>query len=76
MNRCISETMYRTDHSIMQLDLAFVGVWVAADTSCDQDCNEGVEQGFAAATRVVHESEEAEMERQLVLRDGAMPEFV
>src|SRR3954467_690557 len=40
--------------------------------SCDQGGDEGSEQGFAASARVVHELEEAEVERQLVLRDAAM----
>src|SRR4051794_11452716 len=35
-----------------------------------QGCDEGAEEGFAAAPGVVHELEEAEIERQLVLRDA------
>ncbi len=34
--------------------------------------DEGAEQGFAASVRIVHELEEAEVERQLVLRDAPM----
>ena len=37
--------------------------------SRDQARDQGAEQGFAASARVVHELEEAEVERQLVLRD-------
>src|SRR5215212_7097921 len=40
--------------------------------SCDQGGDEGSEQGFAASACVVHELEEAEIERQLVLRDAAV----
>jgi hypothetical protein len=34
--------------------------------------NEGAEQGFAATACVMHELEEAEVVRQLVLRDAAV----
>src|ERR687890_1715870 len=37
-----------------------------------QGCNEGAEEGLAAAPGVVHELEEAEIERQLLLRDAPM----
>src|SRR3954452_1003538 len=40
------------------------------EASHDQGCDEGAEEGFAAAPSVVHELEEAEIERQLVLRDA------
>ena len=40
--------------------------------SRDQTCNERAEQGFAAASRVVHELKEAEIKRQLVLRDASV----
>src|SRR3982751_1296529 len=40
------------------------------EASHDQGCDEGAEEGFAAAPGVVHELEEAEIERQLVLRDA------
>ncbi len=49
-----------------------LGSRVVADASCDQGRNEGAEQGFAASARVVHELEEAEVIRQLVLRDAAV----
>src|SRR3954467_14935004 len=39
------------------------------EASHDQCCDEGAEEGFAAAPGVVHELEEAEIERQLLLRD-------
>ncbi len=45
------------------------GWWRA---SCHESRNQGAEQGFAAAACVVHELEEAEVERQLVLRDAAV----
>jgi transposase-like protein len=35
-----------------------------------QGCDEGAEKGFAAAPGVVHELEESEIERQLLLRDA------
>ncbi len=40
--------------------------------SRNQAGDEGAEQGFAASARIVHELEEAEVKRQLVLRDAAM----
>src|SRR5919202_7014867 len=40
------------------------------EASHDQCCDEGAEEGFAAAPGVVHELEEAEIERQPVLRDA------
>ncbi len=48
------------------------GSGVVPGPSRNQACDEGAEQGFAASTRVVHELEEAEVERQLVLRDAAV----
>jgi len=41
-------------------------------SSCDQAGDERSEQGFAASACVVHELEEAEIKRQLVLRDAAV----
>src|SRR5215213_11495042 len=35
-----------------------------------QGCDKGAEEGFAAAPSVVHEREESEVERQLLLRDA------
>src|SRR4051812_46620339 len=43
------------------------GCW--SGESCDQGGDERAKQGFAATACVVHELEEAEIERQLVLRD-------
>jgi len=40
--------------------------------SRDQAGDQGTEQGFAAPASVVHELEEAEVERQLVLREAAV----
>src|SRR4051812_39258675 len=39
-------------------------------TSHDQSGDEGAQEGFAAAAGVVHELEEAEIQRQLLLRDA------
>ena len=47
-----------------------LGSGVVAGVSRDQAGDEGAEQGFAAPARVVHELEEAERERQLVLREA------
>src|SRR3954462_12851047 len=41
-------------------------------TSRYQGGDKGSEEGFAAAPGVVHELEESEVERQLVLRDAAV----
>ena len=46
------------------------GSGVVPGPSRNQACDERAEQGFAASTRVVHKLEEAEVERQLVLRDA------
>jgi len=51
---------------------ALVGIRGDGGTSHDQSRDEGAKQGFAAATGVVHELEEAEIERQLLLRDAPM----
>jgi len=48
------------------------GTGVVAGTSRDQAGDEGVKQGFAASARVVHELKEAEVKRQLVLREAPM----
>jgi len=40
--------------------------------SRDQAGDEGAKQGFATSPSIVHELEEAEVERQLVLRDAPM----
>jgi hypothetical protein len=55
-----------------QICKALVGFRGVGFGSCDQGGDEGSEQGFAASARVVHELEEAEVERQLVLRDAAL----
>ncbi len=49
-----------------------LGSGVVAGPSRHQAHDEGAEQGLAASACVVHELEEAEIERQLVLRDAAM----
>src|SRR5215208_1838324 len=43
------------------------GCWFGE--SCDQGGNERAKQGFAATACVVHDLEEAEIERQLLLRE-------
>src|SRR5829696_4850496 len=48
---------------------ALVGFRGVGSGSCDQGGDERSEQGFAATACVVHELEEAEIERQLVLRE-------
>src|SRR4051794_37755375 len=49
------------------LQIALTGFRGGEVGSCDQGGDEGSEQGFAALARIVHELEEAEVERQLVL---------
>ena len=49
-----------------------MGSGVVTAPSCDQARNQGAEQGFAASTCVVHELKEAEVKRQLILRDAPM----
>ena len=46
------------------------GSGVVPGPSRNQACDERAEQGFAASARAVHELEEAEIKRQLVLRDA------
>jgi len=48
------------------------GSGVVAGTSRDQAGDEGAKQGFAASPSIVDDLEEAEVERQLVLRDAPM----
>ncbi len=48
------------------------GSGVVTGPSRNQACDKGAEQGFAAPARVVHELEEAEIERQLLLRDASV----
>ena len=47
-----------------------LGSGVVTAPSCNQARDEGAEQGSAASASVMHELEEAEIERQLVLRDA------
>ena len=49
-----------------------LGSGVVVSSSRNQAGDESAEQGFAASARVVHELEEAEVKRQLVLRDAAV----
>ena len=52
--------------------LALIGIRGDGGTSHHQSCDELAEEGFAAATGAVHELEEAEVERQLLLRNAAV----
>ena len=45
---------------------------MVAGVSRDQARDEGAEHGFAATARVVHDLEEVEVERQLLLREASM----
>src|SRR5215207_1230947 len=58
--------------SIGLIEMALVGFRGVGSGSCDQGCNERAKQGFAATACVVHELEEAEIERQLLLRETAV----
>src|SRR3954452_926367 len=51
---------------------ALVGFRGGDGQSGDEASDEGAEEGFAPAARVVHELEEAEVVRQLLLRDAPM----
>jgi hypothetical protein len=52
--------------------LAHLGFWGDGGVSRDQGGDEGSEKGFSASAGIVNELEEAEIERQLLLRDAAM----
>src|SRR4051794_27296090 len=56
--------------SSLHLSLALVGFRGGGAGSRNQACDKGAEQGSPTPARVVHELEEAEIERQLVLRDA------
>jgi len=47
-----------------------LGSGVVVSSSRNKAGDEGAQQGFAASARIMHELEEAEVERQLVLRDA------
>src|SRR3954451_13888460 len=49
--------------------VALVGFRGVGSASCDQGGDERAKQGFAATACVVHALEEAEVERQFLLRD-------
>src|SRR3954449_122434 len=55
-----------------RLKVALIGIRGDGGTSHHQSRDEGAKQGFAAAPDVVHEREEAEIQRQLLLRDAAV----
>src|SRR3954462_943664 len=50
--------------------MALVGFRGGGAVSCNQACDKGAEQGSPTPARVVNDLEEAEIERQLVLRDA------
>src|SRR4051812_16237974 len=52
-----------------QSSMALVGFRGVGSASCDQGGDERAKQGFAATACVVHELEEPQIERQLLLRD-------
>ena len=56
----------------IHLKMALIGFRGGEARLCDQRGNEGAEQGFSSATGIVDELEEAEIGRQLLLRDAAM----
>ena len=49
---------------------ALVGFWGDGGTSHDESRDEDAKESFAPAPGVVHELEEAEIQRQLLLRDA------
>ena len=49
-----------------------LGSGMVVSSSRNQAGDEGAEQGFTASARVMHELGEAEVKRQLVLRDAAV----
>src|SRR3954467_2510070 len=49
---------------------ALIGFWGDGGTSQDQSRDESAKESFASASGVVHELEEAEIQRQLLLRDA------
>jgi len=55
------------DGRLRQNQKALVGIRGDGGTSHHQSRDEGAEQGFAAAPGVVHELEEGEVERKLLL---------
>jgi NAD(P)-dependent dehydrogenase (short-subunit alcohol dehydrogenase family) len=56
--------------SITQNLEALIGFRGDGGTSHDQSCDESTQESFAPAPDVVHELEEAEIQRQLLLRDA------
>jgi len=56
----------------MQAAWLLLGSGVVTGPSRNQAGDEGAQQGFAASASVVHELEEAEIERQLVLRQASV----
>src|SRR3982751_1324115 len=63
--------MLATKAQALELSMvALVGFRGGGAGSRNQACDKGAEQGSPTPARVVHELEEAEIERQLVLRDA------
>src|SRR3954466_14376142 len=62
--------VHPSDTGLSQTLKALVGLRGDGGTSHDQSRDEGAKESFASASGVVHELEEAEIERQLLLRDA------
>jgi hypothetical protein len=75
LTKALSLALARISHKPKVRRVASAGIqsWMAligirgGGTSHDQGCDEGTKQGSAAASGVVHELEESEVERQLLL---------
>src|SRR5215213_6398200 len=69
---CLQAGAQRPDRAgrAQEIELALRGIRGDSGTSRRQGGDEGAEQGLAAAAVVVHEREEGEVERQLLVRDA------
>src|SRR3954453_5542812 len=70
--RAIAYDLRRKDDALLHRSKALVGFRGGEAGSRDQARDKGAEQGSPAPARVVYELEEAEIVRQLVLRDAPM----
>src|SRR4051794_22905585 len=64
--KCVGKALALGGFSI----LALVGFRGDGGRSHDQSRDEGAKESFASASGIVHELEEAEIQRQLLLRDA------
>src|SRR3954454_8383307 len=71
-NESQSGTHHQNSNSDTNLEWLLSGSGVVTGTSGDKARDEGAEESFAPAARVVYELEEAEVVRQLLLRDAPM----